>query len=158
MVDDGKFWLVENGSEMCFGDRHADRHAHAGAQRSRRGLDALRVAVFGMAGRQGAVLTKVLEVVERQTVAEEVQQGIEHGGAVPGGEDEAVAIRPLRVLAAVFHVVCPKLVGDRRCAERQPGVTGVRLLHGVRRKDADRVDTGGIDVAHRFLLLEIVVC
>ena len=158
VIDDGEIRLVEDGGEVRFSNRHADCHAHAGAQRPCRSFHALRMAVLGMAGRQGAVLAEVLEVVERQPVAEEVQQGIEHGGAVPGGEDEAVAVRPVWILAVVLHVVRPEFVSDRGCAERQARMAGVRLLHGVRRKCTDRIHTGGVDIAHRFLLLEIVVC
>ena len=158
MIDDGEIRLVEDGGEVRFSNRHADRHAHACAQRPCRGFHALRMTVLGMAGRQGSVLAEILEVVERQPVAEEVQQGIEHGGAVPGGEDEAVAVRPVWILAVVLHVVRPEFVSDRGCAERQARMAGVRLLHGVRRKCTDRIHTGGVDIAHRFLLLEIVVC
>ena len=146
VVDDLIARLVEYSREMRLRHRHADRHAHAGAQRPRRRLDADRVAVLRMARRQRAILAELLHIVERQPVAIEMKQRIEERRAVAAGQDEPVAVLPFRILRVVVHVVRPKLVGHRRAAERQSRMTGVGLLDGIRREHADGVHTGRINV------------
>src|SRR3978361_1142311 len=52
-------------------------------------------AVRGGAGRQRAPLAELLQLVQRQVVAREVQDAVEEHRAVAGAEDEAVAVGPL---------------------------------------------------------------
>ena len=59
---------------------------------------------------------------------------------MPRREDEAVAVGPVRVRRVVPHRARVEHVGERGEAHRRPGVTRVRLLHGVDRERADRVD------------------
>ena len=87
-----------------------DRHADAAlAERTSRGFDAGRVAVFRVARRHAVELAKILDVVEADggsisdaaaldaAHAGEVQKGIEQHRGVAGGQDEAVAVRPQRI-------------------------------------------------------------
>ena len=76
MIDDRISRLVEHRRKMRLGHRHADSHSHACAQRSRRRLDADRVAVLGMPRRQGTVLPEIFQVVHRQAVTEKMEQRI----------------------------------------------------------------------------------
>ena len=156
VVDDVIARLVERRGEMRLGHRHADGHAHAGAKRPRRRFDARRVAVLRMARRQRAVLTELLHVIHGQSVAIEMEQRIQQRRAVAAREDEAVAVRPLRILRVVVHVVRPELIGHRRRAERQARVAGVRFLDRVRREHADGVDAFRVDVCQDISLLLLI--
>ena len=147
MIDDVITRLVERRGEMCFGHRHADGHAHTGTQRTRCRFDACRVAVLRMARRQGIELAELLHVVHRQAVAIKMEQRIEKRRAMATRKDEAVAVRPLRILRIVVHVVRPEFIRHRRRAERQARMARVRLLDGIRRQHADRVDAFRINVA-----------
>ena len=147
VVNDVITRLVERRCEMRLGHRHADSHAHAGTERARRRLNADRVAVLRMARRQGIELAELLHIVHRQAVAIEMEQRIEKRRAMTARKDEAVAVRPLRILRVVVHVVRPEFIRHRRRAERQPRVAGIGLLDGIRRQHADGVDAFRINVA-----------
>src|SRR5262249_41419204 len=56
-----------------------------------------------------------------------------------------VAVLPDRILWIEAEVLLPELVDDRRHGHRRPGVTALRLLHGVHRQRADRVDGQIVD-------------
>ena len=101
-----------------------------------------------MAGRAAAPLSKTLDFFQREVVARQVEKGIEQRGAVSAGEDEAIPIRPARVLWIVAQVADPDSVRHGSRAHRQARVTGVGLLHRVRREKSQCVDG---------TLLEIVV-
>ncbi len=57
-----------------------------------------------------------------------------------GAQDEAVAVRPVRVGRGVAEEPRPERVGHRRGAHRGAGMAGVRLLDAVDREGPDRVD------------------
>ena len=63
-----------------------------------------------------------------------------------GGEDEAVAARPVRVGRVVAQHVAVEEVGERRERHRRARMARVRLLHRVHRERADRVDRLGAGV------------
>jgi hypothetical protein len=65
---------VELGGQHLFGQRHADGVGDALAERAGGGLDAGGVAVFRVARGLAVQLAEVLQVVDRQIVAGEVQQ------------------------------------------------------------------------------------
>ena len=85
---------VEQAALAAGGHRHADRVAHALAQRAGGGLDAGGVVDLGVAGGQRAPGAQRLEVVELQAVAGEVELDVEGEAGVPHGEHEPVAGRP----------------------------------------------------------------
>ena len=76
MVDDLSIFFIENRCEMrlCYG------HAHSGhdtlAQRASGGLDTGCQSMLGMAGSDAFPLTKVLDIIERNSIACEMQYGI----------------------------------------------------------------------------------
>jgi hypothetical protein len=122
------------------GEREADRVAEALTERTRRGLDARREAVLGMARCAAVQLTEASQLVERQVVTGQVQQRVEEHRAVPGREHEAIATRPVRIGRIETHEPRPQDVAHVGHAERQTRVSRVRLIDGVHREEADRVD------------------
>ena len=134
------------------GDRHADAVGEALAERAGGDLDADRAGALGVAGRDGAPLAELPEVVERDGEAGLVQERVEQGGAVAAGEDEAVAVVPLRVAAGDAEVVHPERGGGGGHAEGEAGVAGVGGLDLVGGEAAEDVggaeDFGGIECVH----------
>src|SRR3546814_2206100 len=57
-------------------------------------------------------LTEILQLLDRQVVAAQMQQRVEQHRAVPVRHDEAVAIRPLRIGRVVDKKVVPQDFGD----------------------------------------------
>ena len=64
---------VELLGQALFGHRHAHRIGQALTQRSGGGLDARRITVLGVARRLGVKLAELLEVVDRERVASQMQ-------------------------------------------------------------------------------------
>jgi hypothetical protein len=111
-------------------------------------LDAGRVAVFRMARGLAVQLAEILQVVDRQVVAGQVQQRIQQHRAMAVGQHEAVAVGPLRVGRVVAQVAVPQHFGDLGHAHGRAGMAGIGLLHAVHGKGADGVaersaDSGG---------------
>ena len=140
VIDDLVAVAVEARGEHALGERHADGGRDALAERAGRRLDPGRVAVLGVAGGRRAELAEVLEVVERQAVAGQVQRRVQEHRRVPAAEDEAVAIRPVGPARRVLHHPRVEHVRERRERHRRPGMSGVGLLDRVHRQGADRVD------------------
>src|SRR6185312_915863 len=111
--------------------------AEALAERTGRDLDARSQAALGMARRAAAPLAEALELVHRQVVAGQMEEAVQQDRAVAGGQEESVAVEPVRVGGIVAQQARPEHVGHRRGAERQSGVPAVRLLHGVDGQEAD---------------------
>ena len=132
--------VAELGGEMPLGDRHADRVGEALAERAGGGLDARRVAVFGMAGGDRAELAEALDLVDRhRRIAGEIEQRVEQHRAVAGRQHEAVAVGPGRIGRIEFQEAREQ---DRRHvghAHRHAGMAGFRLLDRVHRQRADGV-------------------
>ncbi len=136
-------------AQEALGDRHADAVAEALAERAGRDLDAGRdvdAVALRVAGRERAPLAEALDLVEREVVAREVQDRVQQHRPVAGAEDEAVAVRPLRVARVVLHDPLEEQVRRGRHGHRHAGMAGVRLLHRVHRERADRVDAEPFDV------------
>ena len=85
-------------------------------------------------------LAEALQLLEREVVAGEVERRVLEDAGVAGGEDEPVAVRPVRVGRVVPHHVAVEDVGERRERHRGPRMARVRLLHAVHRQRPDRVD------------------
>ncbi len=141
--------------------RHADARRTALAERPGRRLDARGQVIFGMARALAVDLTEALDVLERdrglaETLifcidrlhAGEMQHRIEQHRCVPVRQHEAVAIGPDRILRIEAQEMLPQRVDHRRQGHRRPGVAGERLLHGIHRQGADRVDA---QLVHRTL-------
>ena len=110
-------------------------------------IDARGVQPFRMTRGLGAKLAKALQLVEREIVAGDVEQAVEQSRTVAGGENEAIAIRPLRILGVEVHELGEEDVGHGGGAERQTGVAGVCGLHRVDGEDAESVDGFGFELS-----------
>ena len=153
VVDNRVARAVEHRSEVCLCHRHADSHAHACAERARRGFDADRVAVLRMARCQRAHLAELFHIIHRQAIAVEMEQRIKQRRTVAARQDEAVTIGPFRILGIVVHVICPELIRHRGAAERQARMTGFCLLDCICCENADRIHAFRIDVTQSVSLL-----
>ena len=127
-------------AQLALGNRHADGVRDALAERAGRRFDAGCVAVFRMAGRLGADLAELLDVLDGHVlIAREVEQRVEQHGAVACGEDEAVAVGPERLLGVEFQVSREQHRGDVGSTHRQSGMARIGLLDGIHGKEADRI-------------------
>jgi hypothetical protein len=129
---------------MMFG---ADAGRYPLAERAGRRLDAGGVAVFGMAGARRAELAEVLQIVELEAIATEIEAAVEQHRGVAGGQHEAVAVGPGGVARVVAHDPRVERVGDRRERHRRAGMARVRLLDCVHRERPDRVDAELLEVS-----------
>ena len=86
-------------------------------------------------------------------VAGEVHEGVLEHAAVARGEDEAVTVEPLVVLGVVGHRLAVEDVAHGRASHGKTGVTGVGLVDGIDREEANGVhavlDGVGGDVSRR---------
>ena len=140
VVDDVVTLAVEALGQHALGERHADGGRDALPERPGRGLDTGRVAVLRVPGGRRVELAEVLEVVERQPVARQVQRRVQEHRRVPAAEHEAIAVRPVGLARRMVHHPRVQDVGERREGHRRARMPGVRLLHRVHGQGADRVD------------------
>jgi hypothetical protein len=106
-----------------------------------------------MSRRLAADLPEVADVVERhRRLAQRLIFGVDrlHLGQMQHrpqqhrgmaiGQHETVAIGPDRILRVEVHDPVPDRIDQRRQRHRRAGMSGLRLLHGIDRQRADRVD------------------
>src|SRR6185437_6589914 len=92
VIDD---FVAEGRGEMFLGNGHADRIRKPLSERTSGGLDARRMAIFGMSGSIRAELAKALDLINRHRfVAGEIEQGVDQHRTVAGREHEAIAVGP----------------------------------------------------------------
>ena len=124
--------VAELGVEHALGEGHADGRGEPLAERPGGGLDAGRHEVLRVPRRLRVELAEALQLVEAHAGdARQMQERVEQHGAVPGRQDEAVAVRPARVGGIVFEEPREQHRGDVGGAHRQAGMAGFRLLDGV---------------------------
>ena len=121
------------------GQRHADGVAEALPQRAGGHLDAGSLAEFRVPRRPRAELAKVLNLVQRQAVAEEMQQRVEQHGSVARREHEAVAQRPAGLSGIEAQVLIPELKHRARQPQRRAEVADARRLHRIHGEAANGV-------------------
>ena len=151
VVDNGVALAVELGRQHPFRQRHAHRVGQALAQGTRGGLDTRGIAVLGMAGCLAVQLAKILQLIHRQVIAGEVQQGVEQHGAVAVGQYEAVAVGPVRVGGVVLQVVIPQHLGYVSHPHGRTGVATVGFLYGIHAQGANGIGKFSAGGRHRFL-------
>ena len=86
---------VELVGEPPLRDGHAHGVGEALAERAGRRLDARREAVLRVARRPRAPLPELLELLEPEVVAGEVEERVQEHRGVARGQDEPVAVRPV---------------------------------------------------------------
>ncbi len=122
--------------EMPLRDRHADRIAEALAEWSRGGLDARRMIVFRVSGRERPKLAKTLDLLDRhRLVAEKVEQRVDQHRAVAGRQHETVTIGPVRIGRIELQEPREQDGGDVGRPHGQARMAAFRLLdrvHGER--------------------------
>ena len=97
--------VAEHGVEVALGDRHADRHREALAERPGGRLDAVEQEILGMAGAGRAELAEARDLLDRRLrVAGQMEQRVDQHRAVAGRQDEAVAVGPVRVGGIVLQI------------------------------------------------------
>ena len=131
---------------MALGDRHANGIGNPLTERASGCFDPRGVAVFRVPGGLGSKLTEVFNFFHRHVfITREVQKRIEQHRAVPCGEDETVAVRPHRVPGVEFQETRKQYGRRIGHAHGHSRMAGVRLLHRVHRKGANRVGHGFLD-------------
>ena len=97
MIDDRVARAIERACQDFLGQRHADGIRESLAKRARRSLDADLHVAFRMPGGTLSDLAKVPEFIEAQWIAAKISNRVEQHRAVAVGQDEPVAIVPVRV-------------------------------------------------------------
>lgn len=103
--------LVEGGSGVTLSHGETDGVGETLAERTSGDLNAGGVVGLGVAGGDAVDLTEVLQVVEGELIAEEVEQGVLQHTTVAVGEDEAVTVEPLGVLGVEPHELVEEHMG-----------------------------------------------
>jgi len=94
-----------------------------------------------MSRRLALPLPELLQIIESEIVAGEVEDAVQQHRRVSGGEDEAIAIEPGRVGGIVAQMLRPENVGKGCERHRRARVSRVRFLNGIHGENSDRVDT-----------------
>ena len=140
VIDDVVARPVEGFGQEALGHGQANAVRKALPQRSGCDFNAWGVATFWVSRGTRTQLPECLQIVDAEVVACEVQQRVDQGGPVTGGEDKPVAIAPLGVARIVLEEILPEHVGHRRRAHRQARVPGIGCLDSIDRQGADRID------------------
>ena len=143
MVHDGELLAalrpVELGGQQLLGQCHSHRIGDALAQGAGGGFNAGGDVHFWVTRRLAVQLTEFFDLVHRQVVTCQVQQGIDQHGAVSVGQHKAVTVWPQRVGRVVAQVAVPQNLGHLSHAHGRTWVAGFSGLHGVHGQEADRV-------------------
>src|SRR6266540_71946 len=114
MIDERMAGAVEQCRELRLRDRHVDGIPDALAEWSRRRLHTRRDAVLRVPGRTAAPLPKLLDVIEGEVVAGEVEDTVEQHAGVASRQHEAIAVEPVRIRWIVLEMPLPQHVRERR--------------------------------------------
>ena len=131
VVEDRVLGRVEPGGRHLPGHRHADGIAHALAQRTGGALDAGGDAKLRMAGGLAVELAEILQFLERQIVAAQMQPAVEEHAAMARGQDEAVAVEPAGLVRDCAPGRGRRARRRSRRPERQAEMAGGGLVDGV---------------------------
>ena len=128
----------------CVGE--TNRGCQALAERSRRDLHTLRVAVLGVTGGERSPRAERLQVIELETESAEVELNVLRERGVTAREDETVAAGPVRVSRVMLHDALIQQIRRGSEAHRRPGVSVADFLHGIRRENASGVHRALVDL------------
>ena len=93
--------------QTCFTDCHADCVRQPLPEWSGGDFNTRRMPALGMSRCLAAPLAEMLDVVQREVIAAQVQQAVEQHRTVASRKHEAVAIKPVRIARVVFEPACP---------------------------------------------------
>ena len=131
VVEDGVLRRVE--TRRAHHPRHGEAHrvGHALAEGTGCCLDPRRFREFRMPRGHAVQLAELLQVVQRDVIAREMQPRVKKHAPVARGENESVAVQPPRLLRIVTQRSAEKNGPDFRAAKRQPEVTGFAGGDGI---------------------------
>ena len=131
---------AEHGVQVAFGNRHADGIGDALAQGAGGCFNACGMAEFRVACGFGTPLAEIADFFHRHVgIAGEMEQGVDQHGTVAGGQDEAVAVGPMRGFGVEFQESGKQHGGDVGGPQGKAGVAGIGLLDRIHRKGADGI-------------------
>ena len=139
--------------QPALGNSHAHTVGEPLPERSGGHLKAGNNPIFRVAGCPAAPLAKLLDVIQRQVIAGQVQQRIEHCRRVATGKNKTVAVWPFGVLRVVLEKPVPEDVSHRCGAKRSSRMAGIGLLYRINRQKPYRVYAELINsgIAHNVL-------
>ena len=98
------------------------------------------MAVLRVARGHAAPLTEILEFLQREIVAGQVEQGIEEHRTVAGAEDKPVAVGPVGVSRTETQVSAPERQRGSCHAHWQARMSRIGGLHSVQGQHSNSVD------------------
>ena len=132
--------VADSRREHLLRERNPDRVRDALPERPRRRFDSRRVAKFRVTGSFRVQLPELLQVVDGDVEAGQVQERVEQHRPMPGAQHEPVTVRPAGILRVEAQMTGPQHVCHRRGAHRHAGVPAVGVFHGVHGQKTDGVD------------------
>ena len=141
VVNDVVPWTVELRRHDFFSQGKTHGVGQALAQWTGGGLDARGVTEFRVTRGAAVQLAELLQVVDRQVVAGQVQQRVDQHRAVTVGQHEAVTVGERWIARVVLEVVAPKHFGDIRHTHGGTGMAAVGFLHGIHAEGTNGVGT-----------------
>ena len=139
VIDDGVARPIEGGRERALRKRHADRIREALAERAGGGFDAEVQLALRMSRGLGAELPKILQLLDRQGIAGQMQHGIQQHRCMAVRQHEAVAVPPSGISRIELKHVAPEHFGDVRKAHRSARMARIGLLDGIHRQGTNGV-------------------
>ncbi len=137
MVDNFMFGFVKFGSQQLFCQRKTHGIGQPLPQRAGGCFYACGDAHLGMSRCFGMQLAELTQLVQRQVIAGQVQQGVKQHGTMPVGQDKAIPIRPGRICRIVAQMTRPQGFGDLGHSHWGARMAGIGLLHGIHGQRAD---------------------
>ena len=119
--------------------RKADRIGNALPERPRGGFNARCITVLRVARGFGVQLTEVLDVVDGDVIAAQVQQGILQHGAMAVGQHKPVTVSPIGICRVVAKEIVPEDLGDVRHTHGSARVAGFGFLNRIHAQRANGV-------------------
>ena len=107
VIDDIKVRTIELLGEQLFRQRHSDRVGQSLAQRPGSSFYAGRIAKLRMARRFAVQLAKIFEVVNRQIVSGQMQEGIHQHRAMTVRQNKTITIGPRWIFGVVPQMMIP---------------------------------------------------
>ena len=103
VIEEVVTFFVELGGQVLLGNGHAHAVAEALAQGTGGHFDTEVQIELGVTGGLRAPLTELLEIVEAEVVAAEVEHAVDEHAAVARGQDETIAIEPAGIGGVMLH-------------------------------------------------------
>ncbi len=129
-------------AELCtqasFGNRHADGVRESLTKGTGRDLDADGELRLGVTGRLRSPLAELLDVVELEAGTDEIEHRVLQDRCVAVGEDEPIAVGPVRVGRVVAHHPAEQHVGQRRQRHCGSLVATLGLQRRIHREPANQ--------------------